>query len=102
MKATDEPIELSAFELLFKELGVEAALTGTRAAGDATLRFSAMTDVTAMIEIMPARTGRGGLRTDDVWQGALPGGSDHGGIDSTSQQIAVSEVAWISSVKTKI
>jgi hypothetical protein len=57
MNATDEPIELSAFELLFKELGVE---------------------------------------------GALPGGSDHGGIDSTSQQIAVSEVAWISSVKTKI
>ena len=53
MNATDEPIELSAFELLFKELGVEGALTGTRAAGDATLRFSAMTDVTAMIEIMP-------------------------------------------------
>jgi propanol-preferring alcohol dehydrogenase len=53
MNATDEPIELSAFELLFKELGVEGALTGTPAAGDATLRFSAMTDVTAMIEIMP-------------------------------------------------
>jgi propanol-preferring alcohol dehydrogenase len=53
MNATDEPIELSAFELLFKELGVEGALIGTPAAGDATLRFSAMTDVTAMIEIMP-------------------------------------------------
>lgn len=53
MNATDEPIELSAFELLFKELGVEGALTGTPAAGDATLRFSAMTDVTAMIDIMP-------------------------------------------------
>ena len=53
MNATDEPIELSAFELPFEELGVEGALTGTPAAGDATLRFSAMTDVTAMIEIMP-------------------------------------------------
>src|SRR5271168_1898298 len=51
--ASDEPIELSAFELLFKQLGVEGALTGTPAAGDATLRFSAMTDVAAMIETMP-------------------------------------------------
>jgi propanol-preferring alcohol dehydrogenase len=51
--ATDEPIELSPFELLFKQLGVEGALTGTPAAGDATLRFSAMNDVAAMIEIMP-------------------------------------------------
>jgi propanol-preferring alcohol dehydrogenase len=51
--ATDEPIELSAFELLFKQLGVDGALTGTPAAGDATLRFSAMSDVAAMIETMP-------------------------------------------------
>jgi alcohol dehydrogenase, propanol-preferring len=51
--ATDEPIELSAFELLFKELGVEGALTGTPAAGDATLRFSAMSEVAAMVETMP-------------------------------------------------
>jgi alcohol dehydrogenase, propanol-preferring len=51
--ATDEPIELSAFEMLFKELGVVGALTGTPSAGDATLRFSAMSDVAAMIETMP-------------------------------------------------
>src|SRR5580700_47036 len=51
--ATDEPIELSAFDLLFKQLGVDGALTGTPAAGDATLRFSAMSDVAAMIETMP-------------------------------------------------
>jgi alcohol dehydrogenase, propanol-preferring len=51
--ATDEPIELSAFELLFKQLGVDGALTGTPAAGDATLRFSAISDVAAMIEAMP-------------------------------------------------
>jgi alcohol dehydrogenase, propanol-preferring len=51
--ATDEPIELSAFELLFKELGVDGALTGTPKAGDATLRFSAMSEVAAMIETMP-------------------------------------------------
>jgi propanol-preferring alcohol dehydrogenase len=51
--ASDEPIELSAFELLFKQLGVEGALTGTPKAGDATLRFSAMSDVAAMVETMP-------------------------------------------------
>jgi propanol-preferring alcohol dehydrogenase len=51
--ATDEPIELSAFELLFKQLGVNGVLTGTPAAGDATLRFSAISDVAAMIEAMP-------------------------------------------------
>src|SRR5271170_7186800 len=51
--ATDEPIELSAFELLFKQLGVDGALTGTPKAGEATLRFSAMSDVAAMVETMP-------------------------------------------------
>jgi propanol-preferring alcohol dehydrogenase len=51
--ATDEPIELSAFELLFKELAVEGALTGTPAAGDATLKFSAMSEVAAMVETLP-------------------------------------------------
>ena len=51
--ATDEPIELSAFELLFKSLGVAGALTGTPAVGDATLRFSALSDVAAMVETMP-------------------------------------------------
>ena len=51
--ATDEPIELSAFDLLFKQLGVDGALTGTSKAGDATLRFSALSDVAAMIETMP-------------------------------------------------
>jgi len=51
--ATDEPIELSAFELLFKSLGVAGALTGTPAAGDATLRFSALSGVAAMVETMP-------------------------------------------------
>src|SRR6266404_2604342 len=51
--ATDEPIEVSAFELLFEQLGVDGALTGTPRAGDATLRFSAMSDVAAMVETMP-------------------------------------------------
>lgn len=51
--ATDEPIELSAFELLFKSLGVAGALTGTPAAGDVTLKFSALSDVAAMVETMP-------------------------------------------------
>ena len=51
--ATGEPIELSAFEMLFKQLGVNGALTGTPKAGDATLRFSALGDVAAMVETMP-------------------------------------------------
>jgi propanol-preferring alcohol dehydrogenase len=51
--ATDEPIELSAFDLLFRTLGVEGALTGTPAAGDATLKFSSLTAVAAMVETMP-------------------------------------------------
>lgn len=51
--ATDEPIELSAFDLLFRQLGVDGALTGTPSAGDATLRFSVISDVAAMIETMP-------------------------------------------------
>src|SRR6202521_1651888 len=51
--ATDEPIELSAFALLFQSLAVEGALTGTPAAGDATLRFSTITDVSPMVETMP-------------------------------------------------
>src|SRR6202049_2852914 len=51
--ATDEPIELSAFEMLFKQLGVDGALTGTPKAGDATLRFSALNDVAAIVETMP-------------------------------------------------
>ena len=50
---TDEPIELSAFELLSRSVGVEGALTGTPAAGDATLKFSALSDVAAMVETMP-------------------------------------------------
>src|SRR5712672_2982553 len=51
--ATDEPVELSAFELLFKQLSVDGALTGTPEAGDATLKFSVLSDVAAMIETMP-------------------------------------------------
>jgi propanol-preferring alcohol dehydrogenase len=51
--ATDDPIELSASELLLRQLGVDGALTGTPAAGDATLRFSVLSDVAAMIETMP-------------------------------------------------
>src|SRR5260221_10121142 len=51
--ASDEPIELSAFSLLFQSLAVEGALTGTPAAGDATPRFSTITDVAAMVETMP-------------------------------------------------
>src|SRR5258707_13811027 len=51
--ATDEPIELSAFELLFKQLSVDGALTGTPEAGDATLKFRVVNHVAALIRTMP-------------------------------------------------
>ena len=51
--ATAEPIELSANDLIFGSRVIEGALTGDPATGDATLRFSALTGVAAMIETMP-------------------------------------------------
>jgi propanol-preferring alcohol dehydrogenase len=56
--ASSDPIQLSSVDLLFGSRGgapksVEGALTGTPAIGDATLRFSALTGVAAMIETMP-------------------------------------------------
>jgi propanol-preferring alcohol dehydrogenase len=51
--ATEDPIELSSFDLLFGSWSVRGALTGTPATGDATLKFSALSGVEAMIETMP-------------------------------------------------
>ncbi len=51
--ATPEPIEISAADLLFGNRSIEGALTGDPATGDATLAFSALTGVSAMIETMP-------------------------------------------------
>jgi alcohol dehydrogenase, propanol-preferring len=51
--ATEGPIELSSFDLLFSSRSVKGALTGTPATGDATLRFSVLSGVKAMIETMP-------------------------------------------------
>jgi propanol-preferring alcohol dehydrogenase len=48
-----EPIEVSAMDLIFGGRKLEGALTGNPAAGDATLRFSALTGVSAMIETVP-------------------------------------------------
>ena len=51
--ATAEPIQISASDLLFGSRVVEGALTGDPATADATLRFSTLTGVAAMIETMP-------------------------------------------------
>ena len=51
--ATSDPIEISSLDLLFGNRGIEGALTGDPATGDATLRFSSLTGVAAMIETMP-------------------------------------------------
>jgi propanol-preferring alcohol dehydrogenase len=51
--ATPDPIEVSTYDLLFSSRSIEGALTGDPATGDATLKFSVLTGVAAMIEIMP-------------------------------------------------
>jgi alcohol dehydrogenase, propanol-preferring len=48
-----EPIEASSIDLIFGSRKLEGALTGDPATGDATLRFSALTGVSAMIETFP-------------------------------------------------
>jgi alcohol dehydrogenase, propanol-preferring len=51
--AGPEPIEVTATDLLFGSRKIEGALTGNPTTGDATLRFSALSGVTAMIETLP-------------------------------------------------
>ncbi len=48
-----DPIELSGMDLIFGSRKLEGSLTGTPATGDATLRFSTLTGVAAMIETVP-------------------------------------------------
>jgi len=48
-----EPIEVSSSDLIFGSLELEGALTGDPATGDAALRFSALSGVSAMIETVP-------------------------------------------------
>jgi hypothetical protein len=47
------PIEASTSDLLFASRSIEGALTGNPATGDATLKFSVLTGVAAVIETMP-------------------------------------------------
>src|SRR6516225_7889250 len=48
-----EPIEVTSMDLIFGSRKLEGALTGDPATGDATLRFSALRGVSAMIETAP-------------------------------------------------
>jgi len=48
-----EPIEVVSSDLIFGSCKLEGALTGDPATGDATLRFSALSGVSAMIETAP-------------------------------------------------
>ena len=48
-----DPIEISVMDLIFGERKVAGSLTGNPATGDATLRFSELTGVSAMIETAP-------------------------------------------------
>ena len=50
-----EPIEITSMDLIFGERKVAGSLTGNPATGDTTLRFSALTGVSAMIETVPLR-----------------------------------------------
>ena len=51
--APPEPIGVAATDLLFSSRRIEGALTSDFATGDATLKFSVLSDVAAMIETMP-------------------------------------------------
>ena len=48
-----EPNEVSSMDLIFGNRKLEGSLTGDPATGDATLRFSALSGVSAMIETVP-------------------------------------------------
>jgi len=48
-----EPVEVASMDLIFATRKLEGALTGTPVVGDATLRFSALSGVSAMIETLP-------------------------------------------------
>jgi alcohol dehydrogenase, propanol-preferring len=48
-----EPIEITSMDLIFGERKIAGSLTGNPATGDATLRFSALSGVAAMIETVP-------------------------------------------------
>jgi alcohol dehydrogenase, propanol-preferring len=48
-----EPIEVTSMDLIFGNRKLEGSLTGDPATGDATLRFSALSGVSAMIETAP-------------------------------------------------
>src|ERR1700757_2605926 len=48
-----EPIGVTSVDLIFGERKVAGSLTGNPATGDATLRFSALTGASAMIETLP-------------------------------------------------
>jgi propanol-preferring alcohol dehydrogenase len=48
-----EPNQVSSMDLIFGSRKLEGALTGSPAIGDATLRFSALSGVSAMIETVP-------------------------------------------------
>ena len=48
-----EPIDITSVDLIFGERKVAGSLTGNPATGDATLRFSVLTGVAAMIETVP-------------------------------------------------
>jgi propanol-preferring alcohol dehydrogenase len=51
--ASSDPLEVSTSDLLFASRSIEGALTGDPATGDATLKFSVLTGVSAIIETMP-------------------------------------------------
>jgi D-arabinose 1-dehydrogenase-like Zn-dependent alcohol dehydrogenase len=72
-----EPIEITSQDLIFGERKVAGSLTGNPATGDATLRFSALTGVSAMIETVPFQEAPSRLREDDGREGALSNGAGH-------------------------
>ena len=63
--AAPDPVEVSTTDLLFGNRSIEGAITEDPATGDATIRFSVLTGVAAMIETMPLEKAPEALRQDD-------------------------------------
>ena len=83
---------MSASDLLFGSRSIEGALTGDPAAGEATLKFSALTGIVAMIETVPLEQAAEAYAPDGR-QGAVPHGPHHGKVNGAAWQAGVGRLA---------
>ncbi len=74
-----EPIQLSAFPLVFGGRSIYGALAGTAIETEDALAFSVLENIRPMIETVPLERAAEGLRSHDARQSTVPhGASDEG------------------------